>query len=174
MVNVAHLMATEKALARSFTISGLSEEAIRISRLNAAGLRIEIDKLRDKIALLRSGLPDRSPHGKFSILVGARQQKGNSSKASAPSQTLFRTAELFARILPAKTRLESFEPSYNDEKSDYLKARKCYGGGLARAWLAFWFAVHVVIMVCQCLWGMCSETVKGFLLRLPSEIFRRL
>jgi hypothetical protein len=100
----------------------------------------------------------------------ARKRAG---EVSLPSQRLFNVLELFSRILPAKVRRDSFEPAYNDEKKDYLHSRHIFKSKPARRWLAFWFALHVSLMVGQCLWGMCSGSVKRFLTDWFTAVLKR-
>jgi hypothetical protein len=82
----------------------------------------------------------------------------------------FAFAELFSFILPRRTRLEIFEPAYNDLKGDFLKARRKFKTNGARRWLAFCFGLHVSFMVANCFWVMCSERVKKLIL---SFVFRK-
>lgn len=97
-----------------------------------------------------------------------------SKKKPSASHRFFRFCELSSRILPSRTRMETFEPAYNDAKADYLLARRRYTSKWSRRWLATCFALHVGLMVLQCVWGMCSEKVKQALISLLPEILQRL
>jgi len=81
--------------------------------------------------------------------------------------------ELSSRILPAKVRMRTFEPSYADAKADYLLAKQRYKSKLARRWLTFCFIPNVFLMICQCVWGMCSEKLKQVVLTTLPDLFRR-
>jgi hypothetical protein len=96
------------------------------------------------------------------------------SKTRAPNPNFFTLIELFSFILPQKIRSNIFEPAYNDEKADYLDARHRYQSSFAGLWLSFWFSAHVVLMVAQCICGMCSERIKRAVLNVLPDVFRKL
>jgi hypothetical protein len=81
--------------------------------------------------------------------------------------------ELASRILPYRVRLEAFEPSYNDAKSDFLKARQRFKGKFQRKFLVVSFVSNVGLLIVQSAWGMCSAKVKGAILWVVPEILRR-
>ena len=115
-------------------------------------------------AFSKSPLPKNAPLG----------IKLNYQKRPSSYRRLFAFIELFCRILPAKTRLQSFEPAYNDEKSSYLHDRRRFKTDFCRKWLALCFVIHVTLMIGQCFWGMCSDKVKRLVLGFLPEAFRKL
>jgi hypothetical protein len=72
----------------------------------------------------------------------------------------FKTIELAAFLIPAKTRKECFEPFFEEAKEDYLKMRRKNKGRVARRWLALCFSLHASLIVAQSLWALCSEKTK--------------
>jgi hypothetical protein len=128
------------------------------------------------------GDPDTAAHLFRSLLVlpvafvpaDRNTSKLGGRKTGPPSSRLFRFVELSSRILPTSTRLQAFEPAYNDEKVAYLADRRKYKTRYQRVWLKLWFGVHVGWMIPQCFWGMLSDKVKRLVVGLLPEVFRRI
>lgn len=73
---------------------------------------------------------------------------------------LFSRIERFSLILPTKTRRESFEPSYNDLKADFLQEQDACKDEWARRRLTYWFAFKGTFLTPNCLWVLLCSKVK--------------
>lgn len=58
---------------------------------------------------------------------------------------------LLAFLLPASVRRQSFDPSLEELKGDFLVARRRYRTKRAGAWLTFCFTIRTAILVIQSL-----------------------
>jgi hypothetical protein len=110
-------------------------------------------------------------------LSGKLEDNTSISATAAPSgvkiDPLFRIAELLSYALPRKTRLDVFEPAYNDIKGDFVKAMRRFKSKGARRWLAFCFGLHTSVLVVQCFWAMLSDRTKRAVLKFLPDSFRR-
>jgi len=90
-----------------------------------------------------------------------------------PSKEAFAKVKLLSYLLSPRVRRELFEPSFNDVKADFVKARRRYTSNGERRWLAFCFGLHTSIVVGQCFWAMLGDKAKRILFKLAPEFLRR-
>jgi hypothetical protein len=89
------------------------------------------------------------------------------------AQADFERVKLLSYILPPTLRRNVFEPSFNDIKSDFVKARRRYSSNGQRRWLMFCFGLHTSILVSQCVWATLSDKTKRIIFKLVPEVLRR-
>jgi hypothetical protein len=128
------------------------------------------DQILPSIPLTTQGSLSLKRPSSIDILIEWKSKRNK----PLPSTRLFRCIEMFARILPTRIRLQTFEPAYNDEKAAYLIDRRKYKTPFWRGWLKVWFVIHVGWMIPQCLLGMCGDKVKRLVLSFLPDYFRKI
>jgi hypothetical protein len=132
----------------------------------AEEMKLKAEQLRLNMVILESDLTQWQKY-EINSLIEAQKSRPASTR-------FFKFLELAARILPSRVRLQTFEPSFNDEKAAYLNDRRKYKSKTARIWLSIMFATQAAFMVADCFWGMLSDKFKRLILGFLPDIFRKI
>jgi len=87
---------------------------------------------------------------------------------------LFQGVDLLSFFLPRRARLETFLPSYYEVQGDFVQAWRRHRSKAAQRLLTVLFILHVVGLLGQTLWALCSDKAKRMILRLLPDMIRRI